>query len=155
MAMTPVFSPELSAWGLGERRPGRQRLPVAQLLQNDLDAASQLLIVAAVFGPAVRLSRVPGRGPLGGRALLPSNEGDKLNSPEPRIPICAGGSKSEGQWRREFAAGGTVNGVRVAGTQLACQGIFVADILGTGRPALVGIGGATHDERLFRFDGKR
>lgn len=32
---------------------------------------------------------------------------------EPRTPICAGGSKSEGQWRREFAAGGTVviNGV--------------------------------------------
>ena len=35
--------------------------------------------------------------------------------PEPRIPVCAGGSKSEGQWRREFAAGGTVNGQRVAG----------------------------------------
>src|ERR1019366_3476211 len=34
---------------------------------------------------------------------------------EPRIPTCAGGSKSEGQWRRGFAAGGTVNGVRVAG----------------------------------------
>jgi len=34
---------------------------------------------------------------------------------EPRIPICAGGSKSEGQWRREFAAGGTVNGQRVPG----------------------------------------
>jgi hypothetical protein len=32
---------------------------------------------------------------------------------EPRIPTCAGGSKSEGQWRCEFAAGGTVNGVRV------------------------------------------
>ena len=42
-------------------------------------------------------------------------KGDKLNPAEPRIPICAGGSKSEGQWRREFAAGGTVNGVRVAG----------------------------------------
>ena len=42
-------------------------------------------------------------------------KGDKLNPPEPRIPICAGGSKSEGQWRREFAAGGTVNGVRVPG----------------------------------------
>jgi hypothetical protein len=42
-------------------------------------------------------------------------KGDKVNPPEPRIPICAGGSKSEGQWRREFAAGGTVNGVRVAG----------------------------------------
>ena len=34
---------------------------------------------------------------------------------EPRIPTCAGGSKSEGQWRREFAAGGTVNGQRIAG----------------------------------------
>lgn len=34
---------------------------------------------------------------------------------EPRIPICAGGSKSEGQWRREFAAGGTVNGKPVPG----------------------------------------
>ena len=34
---------------------------------------------------------------------------------EPRIPTCTGGSKSEGQWRREFAAGGTVNGVRVPG----------------------------------------
>src|ERR1022692_4939755 len=34
---------------------------------------------------------------------------------EPRIPTCAGGSKSEGQWRREFATGGTVNGLRVAG----------------------------------------
>ena len=34
---------------------------------------------------------------------------------EPRIPICAGGSKSEGQWRKEFAQGGTVNGQRVPG----------------------------------------
>jgi hypothetical protein len=34
---------------------------------------------------------------------------------EPRIPTCAGGSKSEGQWRREFAAGGTINGVHVPG----------------------------------------
>ena len=34
---------------------------------------------------------------------------------EPRIPHCAGGSRSEGQWRREFAAGGTVKGVRVQG----------------------------------------
>src|ERR1022692_3053677 len=42
-------------------------------------------------------------------------KGDQLIPPEPRIPTCAGGSKSEGQWRREFAARGTVNGVRVAG----------------------------------------
>ena len=34
---------------------------------------------------------------------------------EPRIPTCIGGSKREGQWRREFAAGGTVHGQRVAG----------------------------------------
>jgi hypothetical protein len=34
---------------------------------------------------------------------------------EPRTPICAGGSKSEGQWRKEFAAGGTAKGQRVAG----------------------------------------
>lgn len=42
-------------------------------------------------------------------------KGDALNDPEPRIPTCAGGAKSEGQWRREFAQGGTVNGVRVHG----------------------------------------
>lgn len=42
-------------------------------------------------------------------------KGDRLNAPEPRMPICAGGSKSEGQWRREFAKGGTVNGQWVAG----------------------------------------
>jgi hypothetical protein len=41
--------------------------------------------------------------------------GDALNPPEPRIPTCAGGSASEGQWRREFAKGGIVNGVRVPG----------------------------------------
>ncbi len=41
--------------------------------------------------------------------------GDAHNPPEPRIPICAGGSASEGQWRREFARGGFVNGVQVPG----------------------------------------
>jgi hypothetical protein len=46
-------------------------------------------------------------------------KGDKLNPPEPRIPNCAGGSKSEGQWRREFAQGGTVGGVRVPGLPIA------------------------------------
>lgn len=30
---------------------------------------------------------------------------------EPRIPVCVGGSMSEGQWRREFAAGGMVEGI--------------------------------------------
>ena len=34
---------------------------------------------------------------------------------EPRTPTCAGGSKSEGQWRREFAQGGTVNGKHIQG----------------------------------------
>jgi hypothetical protein len=54
--------------------------------------------------------------------------GDPANGipPEPRIPICAGGSKSEGQWRREFAAGGTVNGKRVRG--LSIHGPMVSNI---------------------------
>lgn len=39
----------------------------------------------------------------------------ELMKGEPRIPTCAGGSKSEGQWRREFAQGGTVDGKRIAG----------------------------------------
>lgn len=34
---------------------------------------------------------------------------------EPMIPFCVGGSKSEGQWRREFRAGGHVNGDAVPG----------------------------------------
>ncbi len=41
--------------------------------------------------------------------------GDALNPPEPRTPVCAGGSKSEGQWRREFAKGGMINGRFVRG----------------------------------------
>lgn len=32
-----------------------------------------------------------------------------LRQGEPMIPICVGGSGSEGQWRQEFAAGGLVN----------------------------------------------
>ncbi len=32
--------------------------------------------------------------------------GEKLLVGEPGVPICVGGSKSEGQWRREFRAGG-------------------------------------------------
>lgn len=32
---------------------------------------------------------------------------------EPRVPTCVGGSKSEGQWRREFSKGGVVNGESV------------------------------------------
>jgi hypothetical protein len=34
---------------------------------------------------------------------------------EPGIPTCVGGSKSEGQWRSEFRAGGKVNGEPVPG----------------------------------------
>ncbi len=34
---------------------------------------------------------------------------------EPGIPTCVGGSKSEGQWRAEFRAGGTVDGRKVPG----------------------------------------
>ena len=41
--------------------------------------------------------------------------GDALNEPEPGIPRCAGGSKSEGQWRKEFSRGGMVGGRRIAG----------------------------------------
>ena len=54
--------------------------------------------------------------------------GDPANGipPEPRIPICAGGSKSEGQWRREFAVSGTVNGKRVRG--LPIHGPMVSNI---------------------------
>jgi hypothetical protein len=37
---------------------------------------------------------------------------------------------------------------------LACQGVYVADVPGTGRPALVGIGGSPHNVKLFRFDGR-
>jgi hypothetical protein len=33
-----------------------------------------------------------------------------LTRGEPMTPICVGGSKSEGQWRNEFQAGGMVNG---------------------------------------------
>lgn len=32
---------------------------------------------------------------------------------EPMVPFCCGGSKSEGQWRKEFRAGGEVRGTRV------------------------------------------
>jgi hypothetical protein len=38
-----------------------------------------------------------------------------LMTGEPRIPLCAGGSMSEIQWRKEFSRGGTVHGQRVAG----------------------------------------
>jgi len=34
---------------------------------------------------------------------------------EPGIPLCVGGSKSEGQWRAEFRQGGIIGGKRVAG----------------------------------------
>lgn len=34
---------------------------------------------------------------------------------EPTIPICYGGAKSEGQWRREFSSGGEVRGKKIPG----------------------------------------
>jgi len=34
---------------------------------------------------------------------------------------------------------------------LACQGLFVADVLGIGHPAAVGIGGSSHNVKLFNF----
>jgi hypothetical protein len=42
-------------------------------------------------------------------------KGDEKNAREPRTPICAGGSKSEGQWRMEFSRGGTFKGIHVQG----------------------------------------
>jgi hypothetical protein len=47
--------------------------------------------------------------------------------PEPRIPICAGGSKSEGQWRTEFKGGGTVNGKRIAGLPIHAPPVRIGD----------------------------
>ncbi|MFI5113514.1 MAG: hypothetical protein ACHP7J_00115 [Terriglobales bacterium] len=54
-------------------------------------------------------------------------KGDEKNASEPRTPTCVGGSKSEGQWRREFAAGGTVRGVRVAGIPILAPTIVKGD----------------------------
>jgi hypothetical protein len=34
---------------------------------------------------------------------------------------------------------------------IACQGIFLADLRGTGHPAFVAIGGATHNVKLYEF----
>lgn len=45
---------------------------------------------------------------------------------EPGIPFAVGGSKSEDQWRREFAAGGKVNGQDVPG--LPIRGPEFADV---------------------------
>lgn len=39
----------------------------------------------------------------------------KLLKGEPMVPLCVGGSKSEGQWRQEFAAGGLVDGAQAPG----------------------------------------
>lgn len=40
----------------------------------------------------------------GGRTA--KEHGEKLREGEPMVPFCVGGSKSEGQWRREFRMGG-------------------------------------------------
>lgn len=45
-----------------------------------------------------------------------------LTKGEPRTPICAGGSKSEGQWRLEFSRGGTSYGGRVGGLPISGPG---------------------------------
>jgi hypothetical protein len=49
----------------------------------------------------------------GGRTA--AEHGRALLDGEPMVPVCVGGSKSEGQWRAEFAAGGLVGGRRVPG----------------------------------------
>src|ERR1035438_5015816 len=70
----------------------------------------------------------------------------RLMKGEPRIPLCAGGSKSEGQWRREFAAGGTVGGVRVPG--LPIHGPAQSDVeVGIDR-----VWGAFNNNKLLVFD---
>jgi hypothetical protein len=55
--------------------------------------------------------------------------GDPANGipPEPRIPICAGGSKSEGQWRTEFKGGRTVSGKRIAGLPIHAPPVRIGD----------------------------
>jgi hypothetical protein len=50
-------------------------------------------------------------------------QGDGKNPPEPRIPHCVGGSKSEGQWRLEFKRGGEVKGKRVPGLPIHAPAI--------------------------------
>jgi hypothetical protein len=79
--------------------------------------------------------------------------GDALNPPEPRIPTCAGGSASEGQWRREFAKGGFVNGVRVPG--LPIHGVDPAKGPTTVEVGIDKVFGAFARNELVIFDDLR
>src|ERR1019366_2852398 len=64
-------------------------------------------------------------------------KGDKLNPAEPRIPICAGGSKSEDRWRREFGAGGRI---LLNGKEQRVHGIPIHGPGGTSNDATVEVG---------------
>ena len=68
---------------------------------------------------------------------------------EPRIPTCAGGSKSEGKWRREFAAGGTMTGVRVPGIPIHGPAVPEAQSIEVGIQRVYGAFGL---DRLLVFD---
>lgn len=55
-----------------------------------------------------------------------------LRQGEPMVPFCVGGSKSEGQWRREFRMGGSYNGQPVGG--LPINEPLISDVeVGIGR----------------------
>jgi hypothetical protein len=47
---------------------------------------------------------------------------------ETAIPLCVGGSRSEGQWRHEFAAGGIVGGEHIAGLPIRPPDIKEVDV---------------------------
>jgi hypothetical protein len=65
---------------------------------------------------------------------------------EPRRPHCVGGSKSEGQWRQEFRAGGLVNGVHAPG--IPVQEPTITDVeVGIGR-----VYGAHKRNEIFVFN---
>ena len=64
-------------------------------------------------------------------------KGDTLNPAEPRVPTCAGGSKSEDRWRREFAAGGTI---LLGGKEQRVHGIPIHGPGGVSNDAAVEVG---------------
>ena len=64
---------------------------------------------------------------------------------EPQLPTCVGGSKSEGQWRTEFARGGMVNGMKV---RLPIKQPMISDVeVGIDR-----VYGANKREKVVYFD---
>ncbi len=65
---------------------------------------------------------------------------------EPGIPTCVGGSRSEGQWRSEFRAGGLVNGERVPGLPVREPDITDVEV-GIGR-----VYGAHKEHQILVFD---